>query len=128
VSLLRGPKCLSLRWHGGTDTRTDHLYYKDRVAILIAGRAAEEVFNCPAHETAWRLDLAQIGVLLNANGIPEGEHWALVTEACERSRAILESHRDKTLKLIDRLVERRRVERFEFLRLMTSQRAEDAGR
>jgi hypothetical protein len=108
-------------WRGGTDTPSDHLHYKDRVAILIAGKAAEEVFNCPAHETGWLHDLGQIAVLLNANGIPEDEHWALITEARERARAILESHRDSALKLIDRLVECGRVDRPEFLRLMNGE-------
>jgi hypothetical protein len=99
----------------------DHLRYKDRVAILIGGKIAEEVFNCPAHKTAWLHDLARIAMLLNDNGFPEGEHWALITEARERARAILESRRDSALKLIDRLVEFGRVERPEFLRLMNGE-------
>ena len=108
-------------WHGGTDTLTDHLDYMDRVTILMAGRAAEEVFSCPAHETAWLHDLGQIAALLRANGVPEEAHPSLIIEGDERARAILERHRDKVHKLIDRLVECGRVERPEFLRLMNGE-------
>jgi ATP-dependent Zn protease len=108
-------------WHGGTDYpegSTDRLLYMDRVTILVAGKTAEKVFNCQAHEGAWRHDLGQIAVLLNANEILEDRHWTRITEACERARRILEDHRDKALELIDRLVECGRVERPEFLQLM----------
>ena len=106
-------------WHGGTDRpegAEDHLPYTDQVTILRAGKTAEEFFDCPAHEYAWCDDLGKIAVLLNANGVPEHEHWALINEARERARPILETYRDKALKVIDRLVECGRVEGSEFVR------------
>ena len=72
-------------------------------------------------EQAWRHDLGKISELLNANEIPQEEHWSRITEACECARLILETHRDKALKLVDRLVECGRVERSEFLHLMNGE-------
>ena len=111
-------------WHGGTDTphgSAGHLDYMDQVTILVAGKAAEDFFDCRAHETAWRDDLGQSAVLLDAKGIPEGEHWTRITEACERAQSILATHHDKVLNLIDLLAEDGRVERLEFLRLMNGE-------
>jgi ATP-dependent Zn protease len=111
-------------WHGGTDHAqgsVEHLHYMDQATILMAGKTAEELFGCPAHETAWRKDLGQISVLLNANRIPEDEHWVRISEARERALSILETSRNKALKLIDRLVECGRVERPEFVRLMNGE-------
>jgi len=108
-------------WHGGTDVMpgsTDHLPYMDQAANWAAGRAAEEVFTCPAHRLAWLDDLGQIDALLKANEIPEDERWPQIEEAITRARTILEPHRDKALKLIDLLVEHSRVDGPEFARLM----------
>ena len=104
------------RWH--RLYRRSALHYMDQATNFAAGRAGEEVFDSPAHYGAWLADLGEIFVLLNENGIPEDQHWVRVTEARECARAVLKTHREKALKLVDRLVERGRVERAEFLRLM----------
>jgi hypothetical protein len=112
-------------WHGGTDTPKGsayHLHYMDQVTILRAGKTAEEFFDCPAHQKAWLGDFGEISALLDRNGIRhERDLWLRIAEADERARAILQNHRDKALKLIDRLVECGRVDRPEFLRLMNGE-------
>jgi Zn-finger nucleic acid-binding protein len=90
----------------------------DQVTSFAAGRAGEEIFHCPAHYGAWLVDLGEIYVLLNDNGIPEDKHWARVAEARERARLILERYRERTLRLVDRLAEAGHVGNAEFLRLM----------
>ena len=108
-------------WQGGTKYywRSRALHYMDRATSLAAGRAGEELFDCPAHYSAWLADLSEISVLLNAKGISEDEHWARVTEARERARLILKNHRERALKLVNRLAEAGHVGGAEFLRLMT---------
>jgi len=106
-------------WQGGTDyIDGSSLHYMDQVTNFAAGRAGEEVFGCLAHYGAWLADLAEISALLSNNGIPEDKHWARVTEARERARFILESHRGRALKLVDRLAEAGYVGNPEFLQLM----------
>ena len=108
-------------WQGGTKYywRSRALHYMDRATSLAAGRAGEELFDCPAHYSAWLADLGEISVLLNANGISEDEHWARVTEARECARLILKNHRERALRLVNRLAEAGHVGDAEFLRLMT---------
>ena len=90
----------------------------DQATSLAAGRAGEELFDCPAHYSAWLVDFEEISVLLNDKGIPEDRHWLLVTEARDRARLILENYREGARKLVDRLVEAGLVGEAEFLRLM----------
>ena len=108
-------------WHGGTDLplgSPDHLDVVDQLAIWTAGKDAEDVLKCPAHETAWFDDLGQIAAVLSRKGIPEDQHWPLITEARERARAILMASIETALSLTERLVECGRVERDELLRLI----------
>jgi hypothetical protein len=106
-------------WRGGTDyIDGSALHYVDQVTSLAAGRTGEEVFACFAPYDAWLADLEEISVLLNDNGIPEGKHWLLVTEARDRARLILENYRERALKLVNRLAEAGHVGNAEFLRLM----------
>ena len=108
-------------WHGGTDIpkgSEDRLHWTDKIVVLVAGRIAEKVFKCQAHGSAWAGDLGDIAALLCDNEIPQEEHWSRITEASERARTILETHRDKGQKLVERLFERGRVDADEFLRLM----------
>ena len=95
------------------------LHFMDQATSLAAGRAGEELFDCPAHYSAWLADLEEISVLLNAKGISEDEHWARVTEARECARVILKNHRERALKLVNRLAEAGHVGDAEFSRLMT---------
>jgi hypothetical protein len=110
-------------WHGGTDLPNgsdDHLHYMDRITILRAGKTAEEFFDCPAHEKAWLRDFGEISTLLDRNEILH-ELWSRIDLADARVRVILEQHRDKALKLINRLVEYGRVNAAEFSRLMNGE-------
>jgi hypothetical protein len=107
-------------WQSGTRYvwRSRALHYMDKATSLAAGKAGEEFFDCPAHYGAWLADLEEISVLLTNNGISEDEHWARVTEARECARLILENHRGRALKLVNRLAEAGYVGDAEFLRLM----------
>ena len=93
----------------------------DRATSLAAGRAGEELFDCPAHYSAWLADLGEISLLLNTNGISEDEHWPLVTEARDCARLILKNYRERALKLVNRLTEAGHVGDAEFLRLMQTE-------
>ena len=46
-------------WQGGTKYywRSRALHYMDRATSLAAGKAGEELFDCPAHYSAWLADL-----------------------------------------------------------------------
>ena len=108
-------------WFGGTDISAgsdSKLSLNDQITNLAAGKTGEEVFACSAHEKSWLQDLGRVYKLLCGNNIPEEEHWSRIKVACDRASPILETHRHKVLKLIDRLAERGRVERSEFLQLM----------
>jgi hypothetical protein len=108
-------------WYGGTDISPGsncELCLIDQITNLAAGKTGEEVLGCPAHAKAWLQDLRRVYELLRANNIPEEEHWSRIEVACGRARPILETHRHKVLRVIDRLVERGRIEGAEFLRLM----------
>ena len=94
------------------------LHFMDQATSLAAGRAGEELFDCPAQYGEWLADLHEISVLLNDKGIPEDKHWLLVSEARDRARLILENYRGGARKLVDRLVEAGLVGEAEFLRLM----------
>jgi hypothetical protein len=110
-------------WHGATDTppgSANHLPCKDRITLLIGGKAAEEFFDCPAHQDAWLLDFGEIASLLNRNEVPSSELWPRIDEGKAHARAIFEKYRDQTLRLTDRLVDRSRVDDVEFLRLMSA--------
>jgi ATP-dependent Zn protease len=108
-------------WHGGTDVPSgaaDHLDTMDQVVIWVAGRAAEKIFVCPAHESAWLHDIGQISVVLDRVGVAPEKHWAKIDEATKRARLILQVNRNKVLRLIQRLAHRPRIDRDEFLQLM----------
>ena len=107
-------------WQSGTKYfwRSRALHYMDQATSLAAGRAGEELFDCPAHYAAWLADLEEISALLNAKRIHEDAHWLLVAEARDRARLILENHRESAIKLVNRLAEAGHVGNAEFLRLM----------
>jgi ATP-dependent Zn protease len=100
----------------------DHLPLIEQVAVCSAGSAAEEVFECSAHELASFNDHVKVLNLIEANGVSEQEHGsALRDEGYNCARAYLESHRSQVIKLVDRLVECGSVDASEFLRLMNGQ-------
>jgi hypothetical protein len=106
-------------WQGGADYVADPaLPYMDQATNFAAGKAGEEVFGCLAHGGAGFADLGEISVLLNNNGVAEDKHWPRIIWARERARLILENHRERALKLVDRLAEAGHVGDAEFLLLM----------
>ena len=108
-------------WYGGTKMSSPkYLSISDQVVNRAAGKAAEELFNCPAHERAWLHDFGEISSLLNRSGLPADELRPRIDEGKERARAILEKYRDQALRLTNRLVECGRIDGIEFTRLMNS--------
>ncbi len=109
------------QWRGGTDASQEAvngLSDMDQVVTWIAGRAAEEFFKCPSYESAWWDDMKRVLEILSKAGVPEDKHRLLRAEAKKRARGIFKLNHEKVLKLVALLVERRRVERPEFVRLM----------
>ena len=94
-------------WHGGTEMlvrASGHLSDAERVAILAAGRAAEELFQCRAHSPAWLRDFGEIASLLDRKGVGH-ELWRRIDRRDAQARAILSKDRDAAIRLIDWLVE-----------------------
>ena len=99
----------------------EYLSISDQVVNRAAGKAAEELFNCPAHERALTShNFGEISSLLNRSGLPADELRPRIDEGKERARAILEKYRDQALRLTNRLVECGRIDGIEFTRLMNS--------
>jgi Peptidase M50B-like len=92
------------------------LPFIEQLAICIAGYAAEKVFGCPAHENAAAEDRQMVLGLLK--GIPEDQAVSLRDEGYNCARNRLETHTDKVLKLVERLVESGYVDGREFKRWM----------
>jgi hypothetical protein len=107
-------------WHGGTDRlpgATEHLPLPDRIMFWTAGKAAEELFDCPAHTRAWLGDAGEIDTLLDREGLAH-EREQRIAEGKTRARAILNRERDNAQRLFDLLVEHGHIEREAFERLM----------
>jgi hypothetical protein len=106
-------------WYGCAKTSSpEYLSVSDQVVNRAAGKAAEEYFNCPAHERAWLHDFGEISSLLNRSGVPGDELWPRIDEGKERARAILERYRTEALRLANRLEECGRIDGIEFTRIM----------
>ncbi len=105
---------------GGTEIgKADHLSLTEQIAVRSAGYAAERVFECSAHELAGAHDRHEILKLLQANGISEEEQGpSLRDEGYKFAKTRLENHKNKVIKLADRLIECGSVDASEFLRLM----------
>ena len=108
---------------GGTEVGpADHLSLIEQVAVCSAGSAAEEVFECSAHELASFNDHVTVLKLIETNGVSEAEYGpTLRDEGYNCARAYLESHKSKVVKLAARLVECGSVDAAEFLRLMNNE-------
>jgi hypothetical protein len=104
-------------WHGKTVTDGTPDHWKDQIVLRMAGKAAEEVFNCPADPTALLHDMLEVDSLLNRMGMSL-EREGRIEEGKAHACIILEGHREQALKLIAHLVEHGHVKEPEFLRFM----------
>jgi hypothetical protein len=94
----------------------------EQIALCSAGIAAENAFECPAHEPAGARDREKIYQLLKANEISEEEQGAALRgEGYNWARECLETHMSEVIGLAERLAQRGRVDAPEFLRLMQAQ-------
>jgi Zn-finger nucleic acid-binding protein len=115
-------------WYGCAKTSSpEYLSISDQVVNSAAGKAAEEYFNCPAHEGAWLHDFGEISSLLNRSGLPDDELWPRIGEGIERARDILKKYRNEALMLTNRLAECGRIDGIEFTRLMNARRMQQSG-
>ena len=111
-------------WHGSTDTlegAADQLNWEDRITMRIAGKAAEELFDCPADPLASLHDRGEIASLLNRMGKSDDEHEVHIAAGKTRARIILQQHRERALRLTGHLVEHGRIDEAEFRRLMNDE-------
>jgi hypothetical protein len=108
-------------WKGDTITEgTDQLHWKDQITLRIAGKAAEEFFDCPSDPGASLHDLGEIASLLDRMGMSE-EREARIAEGKARARIVLEGYREQALRLIAHLAEYGHLNESEFLRLMNGE-------
>jgi ATP-dependent Zn protease len=107
-------------WYGGAEIGTaEHLSLSDQIAVCLAGVETEEVFQYESHENASFSDNWKVHELIEANGISdEDQDRALRDEGGSRARTIIETHRSKVDRLVERLVESGSVDASEFLRLI----------
>jgi ATP-dependent Zn protease len=99
-----------------------HLKLTEQIAICWGGVAAQSVFNAPGHELAAFKDHEAIMDLLEAHDISEADHGpTLRAEGYEIATGILEANRSRVNALVERLVERGRIEGLDFLSLMNGQ-------
>ena len=99
-------------WHGEAepaDATADDLPWQDRIVTFAAGKAAEELFECPAPALKWKADFAWIASLLHREG--------RVAELCPL-RAILSRGHDAALRVFDWLIKHERIDGDTFERLM----------
>jgi hypothetical protein len=103
-------------WKGETKTEgTDHLLWKDQITLRVAGKAAEEFFNCPEELWGSLHDLGEVASLLDRMGMSD-EREAHIAEGKARARLLLQEHREQALRLIAYLGEQGHVDEAEFLR------------
>ena len=109
-------------WFGRTThAADDDLPIADQITNLVAGKAAEEFFESEAPHPAWLEDFGKISSLLHRKGISDAELRLRINQGKVAARTILEKYRAEALRLIDLLLERRRVDRPELLRLMNGE-------
>jgi hypothetical protein len=104
-------------WYGKTVTEGTPDLWENQIMLLMAGKAAEKVFNCSA-DRAWLHDAGTVDSLLDRMGMTREEREARIDEGKDRARLIVEGNREQALRLVAYLVEHGHVKEPEFLRLM----------
>jgi hypothetical protein len=75
----------------------------DGLAVCLAGKAAEELFDTPAHARAWHLDRLRADQLLEQ--VSEDFRTAQKHAGYQRARSILEAHNLHVTQLADYLIQ-----------------------
>jgi len=108
--------------NGATKTGPrDHLPLMDQLATLTAGLEAERAFNSPLPERAGDRDrLMAINLILEHHeGLVSDEIQSHLGAGHARARELLLEHRDRVIRVAERLLDVRLVDAAEFLVLMS---------
>ena len=94
-------------WHGETErgANPDDLQEPVQFVIWTAGKMAEELFGCRAHDRTWLRDYGEIESRLDRKGLSHDERTQRIDEAEMQARAILSRERDAALRVFHWLVE-----------------------
>jgi ATP-dependent Zn protease len=110
---------------GNSATKTDppdHLPLLDQLAMLAAGVEAERAFKSPLPEHAGVRDrlMAITLVLQDHEGLASDEIQSHLTAGHSRARELLLEHRDRVIRVAERLRDARQIDAAEFLGLMSA--------
>lgn len=97
---------------------TDHLSLTDQLAVYLAGEKAGMLFECPLPSWTACGDRAKVLTLLM--GRLEQEDRKLRGLGYVRAHELLVEHKNKVIRLAQRLVEAHQVEAAEFMRLVNA--------
>ena len=109
---------------GNSTTKThppDHLPLIDQLATLAAGLEAEQVFDCPLHEHAGDRDRLMAITLIREHheDLASDEVQSHLAAGRARARELLLEHRDRVIRIAERLLDVRQVGGIEFLVLVS---------
>jgi len=79
---------------GGTETADHHLGLRDRLAICVAGMAAQDLLACKRGQLTGSSDYGMASKFIEQSGI-KGDHWPHITAARTRAHRILKTQLDK---------------------------------
>jgi ATP-dependent Zn protease len=110
---------------GGSGTKTDppdHLPLMDQLTTLAAGVEAEREFKSPLPEGASDRDRLTAINLIRAHyvGLASNEVQLHLAASHARARELLVEHRERVIRVAERLRDVRQVHAAEFTRLMTA--------
>jgi ATP-dependent Zn protease len=110
---------------GNSATKTDppdHLPLMDQLATLFAGLEAERAFNCPLHEHAGDRDRLMATTLVREHHqcLASDEIQSHLAAGHARARELLLEHRDRVIRIAERLLDVREIDDAEFLGLVSA--------
>lgn len=85
----------------------EHLPLIDRIAVCMAGVAAQDLFNCPSREWLGMADYVKVGELVA--GLADGESLEIRVVGYQRACEILRMRGPDVKRLAGRLIDQRRI-------------------
>jgi ATP-dependent Zn protease len=96
----------------------DHLSKRQKIAVLMAGRVAQQIFEAPTHDRAGAVDHAMIMRIVG--DMPESESWEFRNGAALDAREIIIANRAKVERLAQHLIDNGSINGADFLTLMNA--------
>ena len=95
---------------------------EDELTTLAAGLEAEWAFNCPLHEQASDRDRLMAIALIREHheDLASDEIQSHLAAGHARARELLLEHRDRVIRIAERLLDVRQMDEAEFLGLMSA--------